>query len=379
MTAPPALAPPQVSGPTFGLGRSFERRIDTELARFVGSTPEARALIIARLQTVDPALLRFSSPKNSAAIVRELSTVQRTLKLLFDVTSGEGELSQEELARTGKANCFGSTQVFLAVARAQGLRARPIHVEHARSGMATLHVASLVHLPDGRVATVDVLYDDAVSAPFDLRRRYRDSGRALEISSAETGTTYAQIRLLDDKRFNVFLASQLLDTHDATSIAALRELARRDPANPWIQQTLGDTIGSTIDASNRALVPVDPKAEMLAAYRAVLALDPNHAGAWRDSADILHERGDLSGASTAYDRAAALIEQALLRQMNSRAAPGEDDATVARAASDPNVGFVFDNLIEVLERRARLAEAAGDSAATQRLVTRIASLRGPPL
>ncbi len=351
------------------LGAAVERRIDNEFREVYGSTPEARQAIIERMRSANPDSLRFTDPKDSAAVVRDLSKVRDSIKSLFDVTSGENPKVQSEIARSKQANCFGSTQLFLAVARAQGIDATPIHVERTAQNTDALHVASLVKLPDGKSATVDVLTQDAVSKPFDLATRYNSNGRALEVNPAEAGENYARIRVLNSGQFNAFVESQEVAPTDKGAAQKLAPLAAADPNNVWIQQAIGDAWSQTSFKSS-GLAPGTPDGNALAAYQQALKLDPDHVSALRDSGRLYRNNGKPELAIQTYAREASVLENRVRAVLGK----GASDATIAAAMSRDDLGSSIGWLADSLDRRAGVLASVGRSNEAQELKARVARL-----
>ncbi len=297
----------------------------------LGADPATRDALVARLATLPWGDALDFDRNDSAAVLRALPRIHDILKAGFDVTSGDAPIALREVATAGQANCFGSTQVYLGMADALGLAARPIQVTDTTSGKPTLHVASMVDLPDGRQVTVDMLYADAVSQPFRLSDTYHQDGTVLRVNDSGRGHHYDGIRLLDRNQLRTFVDSQSPPpfSGEEMSPAAYEHILRytdaaiaADPNNPWLYRTRAENLehmrpdrwGDTLPPAGAA--NLRRQAED---YRRAMELSPNTPDFPISLGRVYQNLGDHAAALGARQRGLEVFERRFLPQLREAA------------------------------------------------------------
>lgn len=377
MAPPRALARATTAGVSLALQQRFGRALET-----FGADPATRDALVARLAALPWGQTLQFDPTDSAAVMRALPRIRETLKAGFHVDSGDAPISLADVAVSGRANCFGSSQIFLSLADALGLEAQPIQVTEANPREATLHVASLVRLPDGRSATVDVLYPDAVSPAFDFNASYAAHGQALRRRSDDGGAPYAEVRPLTRDQYRAFIASQSpprveesarpgrdpqaeSDTRYAEAAIAL------DPGNPWLRTTLADALErSATDRFESTATPENAAlhARAAEALEEATRLAPDNAQVFIDLARLQRKTAAYTASADSYARALGMVESSFVER--ARAVVEAPNATLTELVGSPRVtteefGGTVETLIALRLERAQSLLGAGDKAAAR--------------
>lgn len=357
-----ALAAPQasaVSPQAQGLPLNLQNDLRRAYER-MGADPATRDALVGRLAALPWGNALSFDRNDPEAVVRALPRIHDVLKTGFNVTSGDAPITLREVAAEGRANCFGSSQVFLGLADALGLPARSIQVTETTAGKGTLHVASMVDLPDGRQVTVDMLYGDAVSRPFRLGDTYRQDGTQLRVNPDQRGQHYAAIRPLSREQLRAFVDGQspprLPNTaprgdQEASDLRYARAAIAADPNNPWSQVTLAEALERSRPGHFEDVTPpgdMPNLREQEAALRRAMELSPGFDDLYTRLGRIQDKLGDHSAALATRQQALAMFEGPFLTQLRSAAGmPSADLATLLAqpAATSGDLGYQVEQLI----------------------------------
>lgn len=281
-----------------------------ELQKFVPGDEATQQRIIDQLARLNfPSNVTLLVANDDQSVIRAVRGLHDVLKREFNVTSGDANADLAIVATDPQANCIGSAQLFLATARALGLAARPIEVVRTADGRTTLHVASMVALPSGKQATADLLFPDAVSAPFDLGGTYQSNGKYLDTKSAEH---YRRIRELSDQGLRSFV--EMGKTGNGVDAAsAARRAIELDPDNAWAHQKLGADNAQALAAEKAPGAATQRgdagmAAEARSSFDRAIALRPEMREAYRDRATLSQAEGAPRKALADHTRYLAMLE-----------------------------------------------------------------------
>ncbi len=335
-----------------GLRRAFDS---------LGADPSTRDALVARLAALPWGDTLSFDRTDSESILRALPRMHDILKAGLKVDSGENSLTLRDVAANGNANCFGSSQVFLALADALGLHARSIQVSETTSGRGTLHVASMVDLPDGRQVTVDLLYRDAVSQPFKLDEAYRRDGNVLRLNEALAGQHYAAIRPLSLAQLRTFVDSQSPPPLDlratsaergALTVAHARTAIGADPGNPWLYATLAD--GLEVARPGRFDDTPRPEdfsnlREQEAALRRATELSPSFEEFYMQLGRVQDKLGEHGAAVATRRRVLEVLEADFIPRLRAASGLGASaslsELLASPAAASRDLGYLVETLI----------------------------------